>query len=67
MPDGKLIRIGKAAQLLGVSTMTLRRWADQGKMRSFQVGPGRGERRFLEEDILALLRERGGGEPKELG
>ena len=58
-PDGKLIRIGEAAKILGVHTMTLRRWADQGRIRYYELGPGpHKERRFLKEDILKLLRER---------
>jgi len=57
MPDGDLMRIGAAAKLIGVSTDTLRRLADRGKIRSYQIGPLR-ERRFAREDVLALLRER---------
>jgi excisionase family DNA binding protein len=57
MPDGDLMRIGEAAKLIGISTMTLRRWADQGKLRSFQIGPSR-ERRFSREDVASLVRER---------
>lgn len=60
-PDGELMRIGEAAKMLGVHTMTLRRWADQGKIRCYELGPGpHRERRFAKEDVLALLRERRG-------
>jgi len=65
-PNGKLIRIGEAAKILGVHTMTLRRWADQGKVRCYELGPGpQRERRFLRKDILALLRESDGEQRKE--
>jgi len=37
--------------------MTLRRWADSGRIRHFEVGPYK-ERRFLKADLLAFLRER---------
>jgi excisionase family DNA binding protein len=57
MPDGGLMRIGEAAKLIGVSPMTLRRLADRGKIRCFQIGPLR-ERRFAREDVLSLIRER---------
>lgn len=56
-PDGDLIRIGEAAKLLGISPSTLHRWAVEGKIRHFEVGPAK-QRRFLKEDILDLLRER---------
>jgi excisionase family DNA binding protein len=63
------MRIGEAAKLLGVHTMTLRRWVDQGLLRCFEVGPigGRPERRFAREDILTLLRERQGREVGDEG
>jgi excisionase family DNA binding protein len=57
MPDGDLIRIGEAANMIGISHATLRRLADSGKIRSFHVGAS-AQRRFLRSDILALLRER---------
>ncbi|PJF40142.1 MAG: DNA-binding protein [Phototrophicales bacterium] len=43
----------KAAELLGVHPTTLRRWADAGDIPVY-VTPG-GHRRFLEEDITALI------------
>lgn len=62
-PDSDLIRAGEAARILGVSRVTLYRWATEGNIRHFEVGPHK-ERRFLRSDILALLRER---EAKEEG
>ena len=47
------LRVQQAAELLGVSPSTLRRWADSGKVPS-QRTPG-GQRRFSREDLAALL------------
>ncbi len=55
MPEGrKFLTITEAAQLLGVSRASLRRWSNSGRLRCFRVG-GRRERRFLEEDLLAFM------------
>jgi molybdopterin-binding protein len=52
------VRIGAAAQALGVSTDTLRRWERDGKI-TFER---QGSQRYLPADELArLLRERAGG------
>ena len=54
MDDG--IRIGVAAQALGVSVDTLRRWERDGRIQFER----RGQQRYLKASILAdLLRERG--------
>ena len=45
--------LGEAAEALGVAPTTLRRWADDGLVRSF-VTPG-GHRRFMRESIDALV------------
>lgn len=47
------LTLKQAAARLGVDEGTLRHWADSGKVRAFRT-PG-GHRRFLEEDIRALL------------
>jgi molybdopterin-binding protein len=53
-----LIRIGAAAQALGVSVDTLRRWERDGRV-AFER---RGGQRFLRaHDLAELLRARGGG------
>lgn len=56
MPDStppRWLPLRDAAALLGVDEGTLRHWADQGKVRAFRT-PG-GHRRFLEEDLRALM------------
>jgi len=49
----KLLKIGPAAALVGVSVDTLRRWSDEGKV-PFQRTPGK-QRLFDRTDLLALL------------
>ena len=49
----KLIRIGEAARLLGVSDETLRNWERKGLIAPYRVGP-RKERRYEEAYILRL-------------
>lgn len=51
--DGGWLSLGRACRLLGVNETTLRRWADEGRIRSVRT-PG-GHRRFAESDIHALL------------
>lgn len=55
----------QAADALGVSLGTVRRWSDMGHLASYRT-PG-GQRRFSEEQIRAFLEklERGGVESAE--
>jgi diguanylate cyclase (GGDEF)-like protein/excisionase family DNA binding protein len=48
--------VTKAARMLGVHANTLRAWADHGRIRCLRVN-GRGDRRFLVEDLQAFMRE----------
>jgi hypothetical protein len=52
---GPWLRPTKAAGLAGISTSTLRRWADRGVITCLHNGPRR-ERRYLAEE-LALVRD----------
>jgi len=38
MDEDEFLSISEAAQILGHSTVTLRRWEKQGKITSFRVG-----------------------------
>ncbi len=60
-PHEKWLTLSHASKLLGVHSATLREWANQGLIESFQT-PG-GHRRFAEEDVRAFieLRKRGKG------
>lgn len=63
--DTEWLPLGKAAALLGVHTMTLRRWSDSGRFPSYRT-PG-GHRRFALNDIQAYLLRQRGGQSDELG
>ena len=52
----KMLTVREVSQLLHVHGNTLRRWSDQGIIKSFRIGP-RGDRRFRAEDIAVLLLE----------
>lgn len=49
----ELLTLKKAAEMLGVSTQTLRRWDKDGKLTAVRVGfrGGMGDRRFRRKDI----------------
>ena len=49
------MRVGDVAATLGVSANTVRRWTDAGRIAAHR-SPG-GHRRYLAEDVLALLPE----------
>src|SRR5665647_1820406 len=51
--DTTWLRVADVARLLGVSVNTVRRWTDAGRIAAYR-SPG-GHRRYLAEDILALL------------
>lgn len=50
----KLIRIRKAAEILGVNPETLRSWDRQGRLKAIKIGK-RGDRRYRQEDIIKLI------------
>lgn len=56
MKSQKLLRIREAANLLGVSVMTLRRWDNSGKLKAIKVS-SRGDRRYSLEDVEAFIKE----------
>ena len=47
---------GKAARLLSVSTRTLQRWEEKGRLRSVRIPTG--HRRYPLSDLLRILRGR---------
>ena len=42
------------AKFLNVHINTVRRWSDQGVIKSYRIGP-RGDRRFSRDDVLSFL------------
>lgn len=61
-PQAHWLKMGEATDLLGVSTATLRRWADAGHIHAFTT-PG-GHRRFDQAEVLALLPHAGRRAPR---
>lgn len=57
------LTVREACELIGVSPATLRRWSDNGEIRTFTT-PG-GHRRFSREAILGLLPAPAGGPDAE--
>jgi len=54
--DSEILALGKAAELLGIHTMTLRRWSDSGQFPSTRTAGG--HRRFALNDIQSFLENR---------
>jgi len=59
---------GKAAKMFGVAARTVSQWCDSGKLNHYRIPTGRknsgienevGDRRILEEDLIAFAKERG--------
>ncbi len=55
--SSNLLRTGEACRILCIHANTLRRWSEQGIVKTYRLGP-RGDRRFRREDIAALLIEK---------
>lgn len=49
-----MLTTSEVAVILNVHINTIRRWSNQGTLKSFQLGP-RGDRRFRREDIDTFL------------
>jgi excisionase family DNA binding protein len=56
-PAVSTLSLGQAAQALGISTTTARRWADDGRLRATRTAGG--HRRFSTTEVRRLLAERG--------
>lgn len=55
----RMLTITEAAILLGVSCTSLRRYANEGKIKTYRVGSGR-HRRFRKRDVLEYLEKNSG-------
>jgi excisionase family DNA binding protein len=52
----RMLTITEAADLLGVSCASLRRYSNEGKIKAYRVGSGK-HRRFRKRDVLEYLEE----------
>jgi excisionase family DNA binding protein len=52
-----MLTTGDVARILNVHAGTVRRWSEQGKLKSYRSGP-RGERRFRREDVAVFYLDR---------
>ncbi len=48
----RLLRIGEASRIVGVSVSTLRRWEKEGKIKPYRIGK---EKRYSYEELLSFL------------
>jgi excisionase family DNA binding protein len=51
-----MLTTSDVARLLNIHINTVRRWSNQGKLRTYRIG-SRGDRRFRQEDITVFLSE----------
>lgn len=54
------LKTGDVSHLVNVHVSTVRRWANQGILKSYRIGP-RGDRRFRRKDVNLLFKERSSG------
>jgi excisionase family DNA binding protein len=55
--NGKsMLSTRELARLLNVHINTVRRWSDQGILKSYRIGPRR-DRRFSRDDVAVFLSE----------
>jgi excisionase family DNA binding protein len=60
-----MLTTSEVARILNVHINTVRRWSNQGALKSYRIG-SRGDRRFRKDDVDALFN--GNGElKKEIG
>ena len=53
---GPMLTVREVARLLHIHVNTVRRWSDQGIIKSYRI-TNRGDRRFKREDIAVFLAE----------
>ncbi len=55
-----MLTTSEVARILSVHINTVRRWSNQGILKSYRIG-SRGDRRFRKEDIDNFFSKDGGG------
>ena len=59
-----MLTTSEVARILSVHINTVRRWSNQGILKSYRIG-SRGDRRFRREDIASFFSKDGGS--REMG
>ena len=52
--DSEMLTVREVSELLHLHPHTIRRWADEGLIKAYRIGPRR-DRRFKREDIAATF------------
>jgi excisionase family DNA binding protein len=52
-----MLTTSDVARLLNIHINTVRRWSNQGKLKTYRIG-SRGDRRFQHEDINSFLTQK---------
>jgi excisionase family DNA binding protein len=55
--SARMLTSTELARFLNIHINTVRRWTDQGLLKSYRIGPRR-DRRFSQEDVINFLRGR---------
>lgn len=53
----RMLTSTELARFLNIHINTVRRWTDQGLLKTYRIGPRR-DRRFSQEDVISFLRDR---------
>jgi excisionase family DNA binding protein len=56
----RMLTVAEVARMLHIHTNTLRRWADQGLIKSYRI-TSRGDRRFKDLDVIDFLNKQNNG------
>lgn len=51
---GPMLTTSEMASILNVHINTVRRWSNQGLLKTYRIG-SRGDRRFMKEDVVNFL------------
>ena len=54
---GSMLTTSDVARLLNIHINTVRRWSNEGRLKSYRIGY-RGDRRFQREDINSFLSQK---------
>ena len=53
----RMLTSAEVARMLHIHINTVRRWSNQGILRTYRLGP-RGDRRFYKEDVAQFLQDK---------